>query len=497
LRCFIAVALVAVGVVVGAAPAASAAGSITVTPNTGLHDGDVVSVNGTGWIPNSQVGVCQSDALDPPSINNCNNGTGSLLTADGSGNISTTWSVLRFINVPALGRTVDCADPTAPCQIGAAEFNDIAGTAVGVTLHFAPAPPQIQVTNASVPEGDSGTTPLVFPVTLSYSSTQTATVQWNTLPAGEPTGCTADPGSDYIAASGTVTFAPGVTTQSVTTSVNGDTIVEPNECFGVSFHDPVNATLAQSPETAAGTILNDDQPLTVVPGTGSVIEGDSGTTALHVAVTLNHASTATVTVPWETFTNPGPPSCQADPTNDYTPASGTVTFAPGVTAQSVTITVNGDTVVEPNECVLVHFHDATNAVVGGYIGIGVGTILNDDQPLTVIPGTGSVTEGNSGTTPLTVAVTLNHPSTATVTVQWNTFTYPPSCQADPTNDYTPASGTVTFAPGVTTQSVTISVNGDTVIEPDECVLVHFHNATNAVVGGYLGIGVGTILNDDS
>jgi hypothetical protein len=377
LRCFVAVAFVAVAVVIGAAPA-SAAGSISVTPNTGLHDGDVVSVNGTGWIPNSQVGVCQGVSLQPPSISNCNNGTGSLFTADGSGNISTTWSVLRFINVPALGRTVDCADPAAPCVIAAAEFSDIAGTAVSVTLNFAPLPPQIQVNNASVPEGDSGTTPLVFSVTLSYSSTQTATVQWNTLSPGETPGCTADPGTDYTAASGTVTFAPGATAQSVTISVLGDTVVEPDECFGVSFHDPVNATLAQSPEIAQGTILNDDQPLTVVPGTGSVAEGDSGTTALHVAVTLNHASTATVTVPWQTFTNSGPPPCQADPANGYAPASGTVTFAPGVTAQSVTITVNGDTVVEPDECVLVHFHDATNAVVGGFYGIGVGTIVNDD-----------------------------------------------------------------------------------------------------------------------
>jgi hypothetical protein len=378
LRCLIAVAFIAVGVVVSAAPA-SAAGSISVTPNTDLHDGDVVSVNGTGWIPDSQVGVCQSVSLQPPSINNCNNGTGSLLTADGSGNISTTLSVQRFINVPALGGTVDCADPTAPCEIGAAEFNDIAGTAVFVTLHFAPLPPQIQVTNVSVPEGDSGTTPLVLPVTLSYSSPQTATVQWNTLAPSETPGCTADPGTDYIAASGTVTFAPGVTAQSVTITVNGDTVVEPDECVLVHFHDATNAVVDGFYGIGVGTIVNDDQPLTVIPGTGSVAEGNSGTTALHVAVTLNQASTATVTVPWQTFTNPGSPSCQADPANDYAPTSGTVTFAPGVTAQSVTITVNGDTVVEPDECVLVHFHDATNAVVGGFYGIGVGTIVNDDS----------------------------------------------------------------------------------------------------------------------
>jgi len=257
MRCFIAVAFIAVSVVFGAAPA-SAAGSISVTPSTDLHDGDVVSVNGSGWIPNSQVGVCQSVSLQPPSINNCNNGTGSLLTADGSGNISTTWSVQRFINVPALGRTVDCADPTAPCEIGAADFSDIAGTAVFVTLHFAPLPPQVQVTNASVPEGDSGTTPLVFPVTLSYSSTETATVQWNTLAPSETPGCTADAGTDYIAASGTVTFAPGVTAQSVTITVNGDTVVEPDECVLVHFHDATNAVVGGFYGIGVGTIVNDD-----------------------------------------------------------------------------------------------------------------------------------------------------------------------------------------------------------------------------------------------
>jgi hypothetical protein len=44
--------------------------------------------------------------------------------------------------------------------------------------------------------------------------------------------------------------------------------------------------------------------------------------------------------------------------------------------------------------------------------------------------------------------------------------------------------------------VTISVNGDTLQEPDEFVLVSFRNPTNAKVGGSSGLGAGVIQNDD-
>jgi len=86
---------------------------------------------------------------------------------------------------------------------------------------------------------------------------------------------------------------------------------------------------------------------TVVAGQGSVAEGDVGTTALTVPVTLSNPSTLPVTVQWTTLFVPGAPGDQADPATDYKPASGSVTFAPGQTSASVTVQVAGDTVVEP------------------------------------------------------------------------------------------------------------------------------------------------------
>ena len=99
---------------------------------------------------------------------------------------------------------------------------------------------------------------------------------------------------------------------------------------------------------------------------------------LHVPVTLSNPSTQTVTVPWKTVFVSKTRAGQADPTTDYTPASGTVTFAPGETAKTITIAVNGDTIVEPDEYVVVRFTNPTNAKIVGYHGLGYGVITNDD-----------------------------------------------------------------------------------------------------------------------
>jgi len=93
---------------------------------------------------------------------------------------------------------------------------------------------------------------------------------------------------------------------------------------------------------------------------------------------------------------------------------------------------------------------------------------------------------------------LDKPSLKTITVQWATgfAATGPAGQATPGVDYTPASGTVTFAPGQTTASVPVSVKGDAVAEPDEYLVVFFTNPTNARLGGFWGLGFGRILNDD-
>ena len=84
----------------------------------------------------------------------------------------------------------------------------------------------------TVTEGNSGTVNAAFTVSLSAASGQTVTVNYATA-----NGTAVAPG-DYTAASGTLTFTPGVTTQTLTVPVNGDTLNEPNETFFVNLSGP-------------------------------------------------------------------------------------------------------------------------------------------------------------------------------------------------------------------------------------------------------------------
>jgi hypothetical protein len=119
-------------------------------------------------------------------------------------------------------------------------------------------------------------------------------------------------------------------------------------------------------------------PRTIFPGNGSAVEGNSGTSVVKVPVRLSKAQTKPVTVQWTTQYAAAIPGLQATPNVDYTPASGTVTFAAGQTLKLVSITVNGDTAVEPDEYIAVAFTHPVNAVMGGFWGIGFAKIVNDD-----------------------------------------------------------------------------------------------------------------------
>ena len=69
---------------------------------------------------------------------------------------------------------------------------------------------------------------------------------------------TAEAGSDYIAASGTLTIKAGATLNTITVVILGDTDVEQNETFTVTLNQPVVAVIERA--KATGTIANDDIP---------------------------------------------------------------------------------------------------------------------------------------------------------------------------------------------------------------------------------------------
>jgi alpha-tubulin suppressor-like RCC1 family protein len=357
-----------------------------------------------------------------------------------------------------------------------------------------------------VVEGDSGSQVLQIPVMLTEPSSVTVTAAWTTIfgPGVEPPA-PAEPGSDFEAASGTVTFEPGATETRVSITVLGDALEEPDEWIVVAFGNSTNAVMGGYWGLGFGVIEDDDAPPRIVPGAASVVEGDSGWQVLQIPVMLTEPSSVTVTAEWTTIFGPGvEPPAPAEPGTDFEAASGTVTFEPGATATTIAITVLGDLIEEPDEWVVVAFGNPTNAIMGGFWGLGFGVIEDDDAPPRLVPASpsspGTVVEADSGSQVLHIPVALSDPSTASVTAEWRTIaidTQEPPVATEGT-DYLPASGVVTFDPGVTEAVIPITVLGDTGDEPDESVVVQFSNLTNAIFGPSLldHFGFGLIVDND-
>lgn len=133
---------------------------------------------------------------------------------------------------------------------GPAEGAGFDGTAVCDVGGYEYAAPKISVRDKSVTEGNSGTKNMVFRVVLEYAHVQPVTVSYST------TDGTAKAGSDYAAASGSLTFDPGRLAKKVVVKVFGDTAVERNETFSLNIASPSFARIGRG--SAVGTVVNDD-----------------------------------------------------------------------------------------------------------------------------------------------------------------------------------------------------------------------------------------------
>jgi hypothetical protein len=111
-------------------------------------------------------------------------------------------------------------------------------------------PAVLAVADASISEGDRGTSTVTVPVTLSSASSQAITVSYRTVDG------TAKAKADYNAASGTLTFQPGETSRTISIAIQGDHKREANETFSVELSNAVGATIDDGGATV--TILNDD-----------------------------------------------------------------------------------------------------------------------------------------------------------------------------------------------------------------------------------------------
>jgi len=525
-RCVVAVAeAVDVPGTLVSTPVSIIPGVVTVTPSADLLAGPTqLSVAGSSFPAGDEVGLCSGVEPSGPlrwwelattDVSQSRMGfcgtarefdqTFEVATVGGDGTFSFDgFRLERYVYVNGDDRVVDCADPAESCFIHVFTTADVQETLTSVPLDIAtpPPPPVVRGTITAQPSagllGDDLVTvdgggfradALVDLYRCEAGATERGLCERLQTSDGSPAAVVADGGG------------------TLPTTV----LRLPDDSAFSRFSDPapydceVDACSITAAEAVDFTGTATEAPIAyvlprVVPGLGTVTEGDGGAVVVEIPVTLSSPSSATVTADWVTLFGPGvQPPAVATPGVDFEALGGTVSFAPGETAAMIELTVFGDALDEPDEYIVTSFGNPTNADIGGFWGLGFGLILDDDPRPSVVPGLGTVTEGDGGAVVVEIPVTLSSPSSATVTADWVTLFGPgvqPPAVATPGVDFEALGGTVSFAPGETAAMIELTVFGDALDEPDEYIVTSFGNPTNADIGGFWGLGFGRIVNDD-
>jgi len=165
--------------------------------------------------------------------------------------------------------------------------------------------------------------------------------------------------------------------------------------------------------------------------------------------------------------------------SDYTPISGRLTFLPGIRSQIIRVPIKGDTVVEPDETLLVRLSNPSSTATISR-NQGTITIVNDDNPSvspTISASNISIIEGNSGTSFATFTITRSGSLSSSSVISYVTA----SRSAMAYQDFTPVSGTLIFMPGETTKLLKVSIIGDTQVENDEYFGLLLSSTLNAKI----------------
>ncbi|HJW46919.1 MAG TPA: Calx-beta domain-containing protein, partial [Lysobacter sp.] len=246
----------------------------------------------------------------------------------------------------------------------------------------------------------------------------------------------------------------------------------------------LSATYAGVTRTTAITVSPPAQSLpTLSIGNVLITEGNSGTKLATFTIRLSQAASSNVTYTIATANG------SATASNDYVARSVTgQTIAPGQTSRAFTVTINGDTAREANESFAVKLSAVTGATVATSQATGV--IVNDDGP-TLSIGDISVTEGQSGTKHATFTVRLSQASRSNVTYSIATT----NGSAIAGSDYVTRSlSGQTIAPGQTSRTFTVTINGDRTKESNETFWVGLGTPVGATILDSQARGL--ITNDD-
>lgn len=225
-----------------------------------------------------------------------------------------------------------------------------------------PGTPIVNIGDASVTEGHTGTRSATLSVTLSAAASEPVSVTCTTANGSAVSD------SDYQSASSTVTFAPGEISKTITVLVNGDRTGEANETFSVNVGLAGGSAMVGDAQGIV-TIMDDEPRMNITSVSRN--EGNGGSTSFNFGVSLSAASASAVTVNFATADG------SAKAVDDYEARTGTLTFNAGETSKTVTVVVKADKKFEWDEVFYVNLSAASGAFPT--ISQGTGVVRNDDR----------------------------------------------------------------------------------------------------------------------
>jgi hypothetical protein len=396
-----------------------------------------------------------------------------------------------FTQIGTGGGNVISGNASAGVEIdGASTRNTVRGNAIssngGLGIDLSSASQPDGVTPNDPGDGDTGPNLLQnYPVLTSVSSFGGTTRISGTINTTPNQTIVLDFYASFAcASSGNGEGEAYLSSSSVQTGADG------NGSFTVSFPARLNQnTVVTATATDPFGNTSEFSPCATVQGVGvfafsksafSTTEGAGNAT---ITVLRSNSSGGSASVSYTT----------ADGTalsgTDYVMTSGTLLFADGETAKTITVPIIDDAIYEAGESFTVTLYGATDSALFGLEKTTV-TIIDDDVPPTVSIADARMSEGNNGTSNMLFTVTLSGAITVPATVNYASSGY--TAYSD--SDFRSVRGTVTFNPGETVKTIAVPIFGDSEVEPDETFSVSLFLPINATIAR--ATASGTIVDDD-
>ena len=344
----------------------------------------------------------------------------------------------------------DCAAAGAICTEAGRKLSNTTSATIafesGATGNSAPV---VSVSDARAVEGET----VEFTVSLSAASDEQVTVDYAT------SGGTAESGTDFTAASGTLTFAANATSQTVRVQTADDSADEENETFTLELSNPSGATLGDA--AATGTIEDDDESLPPLTASFRKVPAEHDGTTFTFRVQFSEDAKVTPRVLRETA---------------FDVTGGRVRRAPRVNGRHDLREIH----IQPSGsgAVSITLPATTNCDAAGAICTSDGRPLSNSNSATVAGPVGvsvadaRVEEGAGAV--LAFAVTLSRAATSAFSVDYATS----DGSARAGEDYTAASGTLSFQAGESSRTIEVAVLDDAHDEGEETLTLRLSNASS-------------------